>query len=67
MTNGGMYSCRKKENNDEAQKFLLTHSWKETQAKFFPVGLKERLKNGLYLVLGERWLRVIFKITGKIK
>jgi len=67
MTNGGMYSCRKKENNEEALQFLLTHSWKETQAKFFPVGLKERLKNGLYLVLGERWLRVIFKITGKIK
>lgn len=67
MTNGGMYSCHKMANNDEAYEYLQSHSWAETQAKFFPLTLKGKLKTALFLWVGERRLRRILKLLGKIK
>lgn len=67
MTNGGMFSCHKRKNNDEAYEYLQTHSWKETQQKFFPLTLKSRIKIALFLGLGEKRLRMILKLVGKIK
>lgn len=67
MTNGGMYPCNKRKNNDEAYEYLQTHSWHETQQKYFPLSFKSRIKVALYLGLGERYLRVILKLLGKIK
>ena len=67
MTNGGMYPCHKRSNNDVAYEYLMSHSWQETQQKFFPLSLKSKLKTALFLGLGERRLRTILKLIGKIK
>lgn len=67
MTNGGMYPCHKRQNNDEAYEYLQTHSWRDTQQKYFPLSLKHRIKVALFLGLGEKRVRVILKLLGKIK
>ncbi len=67
MSNGGMYPCHKRKNNDEAYGYLLEHTWKETQEKYFPLSLKRRVKIAFFLGMGERRLRTVLKMMGKIK
>lgn len=65
MTNGGMYPCHKRKDNDMAYEYLLQHSWKETQGRYFPYAMKEKLKAALYLGLGEKRIRAIKRLIGK--
>lgn len=67
MTNGGMYPCHKRKNNDEAYGYLQSHSWEETQAKYFPLSLKRKIKIFLFLLVGEKGIRRMLKMLGKIK
>lgn len=66
-TNGGLRTSRKPQNNDEAYEYLLHHSWFETQNKFFPVTIRQRLKIWAFMLLGERRIRKILQLGGKIK
>ena len=61
-TNGGLYSSHKPNNNDEAFRYLQNHTWKETQAKYFPVTFKERLRVNLHILLGGQNIRNIKKL-----
>ncbi len=65
-TNGGLRRSTKPDNNDEALCYLNTHTWKETQKKFFPVTLRQKIKVLLFLLLKEKTLRKILKVTGKL-
>lgn len=66
-TNGGIYNSRKPQNNNEAFDFLKTHSWRQTQDKYFPLSLKQILKIKLHLLLGGQRIRMIRKMMGKTK
>lgn len=48
-----------------AYEYLLQHSWKETQGRYFPYAMKEKLKAALYLGLGEKRIRAIKRLIGK--
>lgn len=56
-TNGGLRSSKKPHNNEEAWAFLQNHTWKETQSKYFPMPLKQKIKRIMFLVLGEKKIR----------
>ena len=66
-TNGGLRNSKKPKNNDEAFDYLQQHSWLETQQKFFPVTIKHKIKILVFILLGERRLRKVLKLVGKIK
>ena len=68
-SNSGLSSAQKPNNNDQAFDYLKSHSWMETQAKFFPLAFKQKLPIYTRLVLGEnaailikRILRYFFRI-----
>lgn len=65
MTNGGMYPCHKRKDNDKAYEFLSCHSWRETQKRYFPYAMKARLRTALYLGLGEKTIRKLMKLMGR--
>ncbi|MCL4100578.1 Coenzyme F420 hydrogenase/dehydrogenase, beta subunit C-terminal domain [Fibrobacter sp. HC4] len=66
-TNGGLRSSHKPINNDAAKKYLKQHTWHETQQKFFPLRLSRKIYFCILLSLGEKKLRKICKILGRIQ
>lgn len=64
-TNGGLRVEEKPKNNDEAFRYLLTHTWKETQNKFFPVTIRQKMNTYLWMILGEKNIRKIKHIFRK--
>ena len=66
-TNGGLRQSRKPSDNDEAYRYLQNHSWSETQRKYFPLTMRRKIKTILFLFLGEKHIRKLYKITGRIK
>ena len=60
--NGGLRSEHKPENNDEAFQYLRSHSWRETQNKYFPLPLKRRIFIITMLLFGEKCIRKFIKI-----
>lgn len=52
-SNSGLRSAHKPANNDVAFEYLKTHSWMETQAKFFPLTLRQKMPLITRLIIGE--------------
>lgn len=52
-SNSGLRSAKKPQNNDAAFEYLKTHTWMETQSKFFPLTFRQRLPLYTRLILGE--------------
>lgn len=67
LSNGGFYSSHKPEVNDEAFDFLQSHTWRETQDKYFPLSLRQKISISLMLTFGEENIRTIKKFFGRIK
>ena len=65
-SNTGLRNARKPQNNDEAFEFLKTNTWKETQSKFFPLKLSNKLPIYTRILLGENMSILIKKIMKKI-
>jgi coenzyme F420-reducing hydrogenase beta subunit len=65
-SNSGLRSARKPRNNYAAFEYLKTHSWMETQAKYFPLTLRQKMPLITRLILGEnnsiRFKKIIKKI-----
>lgn len=65
-SNTGLRTARKPQNNDAAFEYLKSHTWMETQSKFFPLTFRQRLPLYTRLILGEnnsiRIKRLIRKI-----
>lgn len=61
-TNGGLRSSHKPHNNDEAFAYLQSHSWRETQSKYFPLSLRRKIVTQMFLLLGEKNIRKIVKL-----
>ena len=66
-SNSGLRKARKPLNNEEAFQFLQTNSWKETQAKFFPLKMSDRFPIYTRLLFGENFSIWIKKIIKKIR
>ena len=68
-SNSGLRRARKPSNNDLAFEFLKTHTWKETQSKFFPLRLADKVPIYTRLALGENKSilikRTIRKLMGR--
>lgn len=67
LTNGGFRCSSKKKNNDVALQYLEDHTWHETQSKYYPMSNKRKIANICYLTLGEKNIRTILKLMGRIK
>lgn len=65
-SNSGLRKARKPKNNDAAFEYLKTHSWVETQAKYFPLSLTEKVPLYSRLILGENKSIQIKRIIKKI-
>ncbi len=65
-SNSGLRRAQKPKNNDQAFDFLQSHTWKETQAKFFPLSIRDRLPIYSRLLLGENKSILIKKVFKKI-
>ena len=65
-SNTGLRNARKPKNNDEAFEFLKTNTWEETQSKFFPLKLSNKLPVYTRILLGENISILIKKIMKKI-
>lgn len=65
-TNGGIYNSHKPANNDAAYTYLKCHTWHETQKKFFSLSRKQKIRIWLYLMLGEKKVRIIRKLVKKV-
>ena len=65
-SNTGLRNARKPKNNDEAFEFLRTNTWKETQSKFFPLKLSNKLPIYTRILFGENGSILIKKIIKKI-
>lgn len=65
-SNSGLRNARKPYNNDLAFDYLQTHSWMDTQSKYFPLTFKQKLPIYTRLVLGENTAILIKKIIRKI-
>lgn len=65
-SNSGLRKARKPKNNDAAFEYLKTHSWMETQAKFFPLRLTEKVPLYSRLIFGENKSIQIKRIIKKI-
>ena len=52
-SNSGLRNARKPNNNDAAFEYLKTHSWMETQAKYFPLTLRQKMPLITRLIIGE--------------
>lgn len=58
-TNGGLRSAHKPKNNDEALEYLKTHTWRDTQKRFFHLSWKRKLYIISVLLFGEQTMRNI--------
>lgn len=65
-SNTGLRNARKPKNNDEAFEFLVTNTWKETQSKFFPLKLSNKLPIYTRMLFGENLSILIKKIIKRI-
>ena len=58
-TNGGIYCSKCPTTNNEARIFLKNHSWEQTQKKYFPLSIKETIKDLSMIILGEKYYNII--------
>ena len=65
-SNSGLKNARKPENNNLAYEYLKTHSWEETQTKFFPMRLADYFSDYIRKWLGENNYILIKKIAKRI-
>lgn len=65
-SNSGLRSARKPKNNDAAWEYLKTHSWRETQDKFFPMRMAEYFSDYVRVLVGENNYILIKKIAKKL-
>jgi len=65
-SNSGLRCARKPGNNDVSFEYLKTHSWMETQAKYFPLTFRQKMPLITRLIIGEnnaiRFKKIIKKI-----
>jgi len=65
-SNSGLKNARKPKNNDAAYEYLKTHSWRETQSKFFPLRAADYFSDYARKWLGENNYILIKKIAKKL-
>jgi len=65
--NSGLKNSRKPYNNSEAFEYLKTHSWMETQSKFFPLTYKWKYPLYARRILGENFFLLIKKIFNTMR
>ena len=65
-SNSGLRNARKPSNNDAAFEYLNNHTWMETQSKFFPMTLRQKIPLITRLVIGENNAIRMKKIIKKI-
>lgn len=65
-SNSGLKRARKPKNNDAAFEYLQSHTWLETQAKFFPLSISDRIPIYSRLLLGEKNSILIKKVIKKV-
>lgn len=65
-SNSGLRNARKPKNNDAAWDYLKTHSWRETQDKFFPMRLADYFSDYTRKWFGENNYILIKKIAKKL-
>lgn len=65
-SNSGLRKALKPSNNDMAFEYLRTHSWMETQKKFFPLTLSKKLPLITRLIFGENGAIMIKKVIKQI-
>ena len=65
-SNSGLRSARKPGNNDQAFEYLKTHTWRETQDKFFPMRLVDYFSDYTRKWFGENNYVLIKRIAKKI-
>lgn len=65
-SNSGLMSARKPKNNDAAWEYLKTHSWRETQTKFFPMRISNYFSDYIRMLVGENNYILIKKIAKNI-
>lgn len=65
-SNTGLRRARKPNNNDEAFECLQSHTWKETQAKYFPLSIRDRMPIYSRLLLGENKSILIKKFIKRV-
>lgn len=65
-SNSGLRNARKPQNNDAAWEYLNTHSWRETQTKFFPMRMTDYFSDYTRKWFGENNYILIKKIAKKI-
>ena len=65
-SNSGLKNARKPKNNDQAFEYLKTHSWEETQTKFFPMRMADYFSDYIRKWLGENNYILIKKIARRI-
>ena len=65
-SNSGLKKAQKPSNNDAAFEYLKTHSWMETQTKFFPLTLGKRIPLITRFILGENGAIMIKKVIKQI-
>ena len=61
-SNSGLSQAHKPKNNEVAYEYLKTHSWMETQAKFFPMTLHQKMLVYMRLILGDNFFILIKRI-----
>lgn len=65
-SNSGLRNARKPKNNDAAFEYLKTHTWRETQDKFFPMRVADYFSDYTRKWFGENNYILIKKIVKKI-
>ncbi len=65
-SNSGLRKAHKPSNNDTAFEYLKTHSWLETQSKFFPLTLRQKIPLVTRLIIGENYSILFKKIIKQI-
>lgn len=65
-SNSGLRNASKPYDNEQAFEYLKTNTWKDTQSKYFPLRLSEKLHVYARILLGENIFILIKKIISKI-
>ena len=65
-TNTGLKNANKPYNNDDAFNYLVKNNWEETQSKFFPLRLSDKVPIYTRIILGENYSILIKKIIKKM-
>lgn len=65
-SNSGLRNARKPQKNEAAWEYLKTHSWRETQDKFFPMRMADYFSDYTRKWFGENNYILIKKIAKKI-